>query len=141
MLKPSQNILHLRFRTVFEGMMIASVSSIIICAVAAVLIRNRPILAEMRSWISICILLMSSFLGARYSIKPSSENKMISATIIGAAFILLLMTINIMLLSWTIDDVLFKTLSILFGSAMATLGYRQKGRGNAAKRYRHKMLT
>ena len=131
----SKNMHSLRLVPILKGTMIASVCSVAICGAVAYLIPKGNIPAKMGTWISISILLISSYLGGKYSNKASGEKRIHSALLTGIIFILLLMIINISIPGSIMNDTTPKIISALTGSALASLGSGQKGRGRTIRKH------
>ena len=136
MRKTSRNMFPLRYMTILKGTLIASICSVAICAAVALCILNERIRYNVMAWMSMPILFVSSYLGAKYSYMKANEHRYLYASITGIAFILLLMIINISVLDNSMNDILPKIITALTGAALASFEFRRKGRGRGAKRHR-----
>ena len=128
--KPSQVAI------VIKGTLISASAAIVLCAMTAYLIIKEHIPAAWTQLSVMMTLMVSSFLGAKYSDLSARENRPNIALITGAAFILLLIMIEISIPGKGADKILLKAAASVAGTVFGAINGSQKGKGSAQRKHR-----
>lgn len=128
--KPSQ------LSVVIKGTLVSACAAIFLCAMIAYLIIKEHIPAAWTQRSVMMTLMVSSFLGAKYSDLSARENRSNIALITGFAFILLLIMIDISIPGKWADNILLKAAASVAGTVFGAINGSQKGKGSTQRKHR-----
>ena len=121
---------------ILRGTIISAGTAVVACAIIAYLIINEKVPAVWTQQLILSTLLVSSFLGAKYSNLSAQKSKIPLTFLTGATFILLLMMINVMIPDEKHGKILHQIAVTIIGTAFAAINERARGRGRSPKKYR-----
>lgn len=121
---------------VVKGTAISIVGTLVTSAIAAYLILVGTIPEKGITAAVLSILLLSSFIGTKYTNMKARDRRHTVAFITGVCFVLSLTIVNVILQKASHNDILPKTMSAMLGTALGTVGTKGKRRGGAATKHR-----
>jgi len=128
-----------KYRIILNGVMISLVCASGICALTACLTIGGYVPVSSMKQVTLLILLLSSFLGAKYSNTAAYDNYIAVTLITGLSFALMLIILNALALSAKYDDMLLKAIFTMGGTVFGLIRPRRKGkRGGTSKHRRNR---
>lgn len=122
---------------VIKGALISVAAVVAICTVTSHLIIKELIPATWIQQLTLSTLLLSSFLGAKYSNISAVENKSTAAIITGFLFVLVLIMIKMMIPGAEYERMIPKTLSAVAGTTVGARNINTKGKGRGNRKHWH----